>query len=249
MTPQNEAVLIKTKSLCPACLKRVEAAYVRRDNEVWLKKNCPEHGSFAVQVWPGEAEFLAWNRPNPAQPPTNPAYSEDKGCPYDCGLCENHRQATCCVLLEVTSRCNLCCPVCFAGASNAGADVPLERIADWYDMLLARGGPFNIQLSGGEPTVRDDLADIIQLGKSKGFTFFQLNTNGLRIAAQPSYLHELVRAGLSTVFLQFDSLQSDATVALRGRDILAEKSGPLPIAPPRMWVWCWCHHKAQLQRR
>ena len=47
--------------------------------------------------------------------------------------------------------------------------------------LMEHGGPFNLQLSGGEPTVREDLEDILRLGKDLGFTFFQLNTNGIRL--------------------------------------------------------------------
>lgn len=225
MTPQSERLLHETESVCPVCLGRVPARYVAwADGTVWLQKECPRHGRFAVFAWPNAAGFAAWNRQNPAQPPTNPANLPQKGCPYDCGLCGNHRQATCCVLLEVTSRCNLGCPVCFASAGeDAGTDPPLATIEGWYDMLLRRGGPFNIQLSGGEPTLRDDLAEIIAMGRRKGFGFFQLNTNGLRLAADPAYLQGLVKAGLGTVFLQFDSLQSEATVCLRGRDVVEDK--------------------------
>ena len=64
---------------------------------------------------------------------------------------------------------------------------------------MAHGGPFNIQLSGGEPTLREDLPEIIWLGRQKGFTFFQLNTNGIRLAAEPDYAKSLKAAGLNTV--------------------------------------------------
>jgi uncharacterized radical SAM superfamily Fe-S cluster-containing enzyme len=100
----------------------------------------------------------------------------------------------------------------------------LETIANWYDRLLAQGGPFNIQLSGGEPTLRDDLPDIIRMGRKKGFSFFQLNTNGLRLAAEAGYAGQLAAAGLNTVFLQFDSLSAEACAALRGRDLRGAKN-------------------------
>ena len=90
-------------------------------------------------------------------------------------------------------------------------------------MLMAHGGPFNIQLSGGEPTVRDDLPEIVRLGRERGFTFFQLNTNGLRLALDPGYAVQLHEAGVSCVFLQFDGLRPDTYVRLRGRDIAVEK--------------------------
>lgn len=220
----NKRVLKEVLSVCPECITRVNAAYTEHgDNSVWLEKNCPQHGIFAVPIWDSKQDFIKWTQPNTPQLPVLPSKPQDKLCPYDCGLCVNHQQATCCVLLEVTSRCDLNCPVCFASSNASGCDVPLQQISEWYDMLLAHGGPFNIQLSGGEPTMRDDLAELIRLGRDKGFSFFQLNTNGLRISRDPKYLQALADAGLNTVFLQFDSLQSAANRALRGRDVISDK--------------------------
>ena len=66
---------------------------------------------------------------------------------------------------------------------------------------MDHGGPFNIQLSGGEPTMREDLPEIIHMGREKGFTFFQLNTNGIRLAQEAGYARKLKKAGLNTGFL------------------------------------------------
>lgn len=227
MTQRNERVLYGTKSICPVCFRRISARYVGRGEEVYFSKRCPEHGIFETLFWHGVEHFQEWSRPVPPQKPRHPAKRAVRGCPYDCGLCDNHKQATCCVLLEVTKRCNLKCPICFAAAGEESEDPSLETVSGWYDMLLSHGGPFNIQLSGGEPTMRDDLADIIRIGKEKGFRFFQLNTNGLRIAKEPDYLRTLSAAGLNTVFLQFDSLRGNNTARLRGRDILAEKKAAI----------------------
>ena len=128
------------------------------------------------------------------------------------------------MLLELTDRCDLKCPVCFASAGEgAGRDLPLEDIARLYDMLMARGGPFNIQLSGGEPTVRDDLPEIVALGREKGFSYFQLNTNGLRLATEAGYAEKLRRAGVSCAFLQFDGLDDSIYRVLRGCALLSLK--------------------------
>jgi uncharacterized radical SAM superfamily Fe-S cluster-containing enzyme len=208
------------------CLKRIDACYLARGKTVLLSKTCAEHGRFETPVWEDAERFLAWrSRQNPAQRPANPARKTERGCPYDCGLCEKHLQASCCVLLELTRRCDLRCPVCFASAGGAapGPDPSAETVGLWYDRLLAQGGPFNIQLSGGEPTMRSDLPELIRMGRAKGFSFFQLNTNGLRIAREPEYSQELAKAGLNTVFLQFDSLKGEACAALRGKDLVAEK--------------------------
>lgn len=225
MTPIHK-LLRKTQSVCPVCLQRVDAGYFLRGEEVWLEKTCPQHGFFEALLWQGEASFQVWQAEPVAQPPRNPEKPVQKGCPYDCGLCGAHRQASCCVLLEVTARCNLACPVCFAAAKGDEAvaqDPGLDVIAGWYDMLLEKGGPFNIQLSGGEPTMRDDLPEILELGTAKGFSFFQLNTNGLRLAQDLPYLTAMARAGLKTVFLQFDSLRPGPTLELRGADLVEIK--------------------------
>lgn len=175
---EEDSPLGKTRSLCPVCLGPVDASYQDREDTVWLVKSCPEHGEFAVPLWEDVSGFLEWRASqNPAQHPKNPQTRSSRGCPYDCGLCENHIQATCCVLLELTGRCDLGCPVCFASSGQAASDPPLETVAFWYDQLMEQEGPFNIQLSGGEPTLRDDLPQIIGMGRDRGFSFFQLNTN------------------------------------------------------------------------
>ena len=61
------------------------------------------------------------------------------------------------------------------------------------------------------------------MGRKKGFSFFQLNTNGLRLAAEKTYAAELKKAGLNTVFLQFDGVSDAVCQTLRGRPLLAEK--------------------------
>ncbi len=216
---ENRILLSETKSVCPVCLGRIDARYTAGTDGVFLEKACPDHGDFCVLVWDNPLGFLRWKM----RVVDEPAFKND--CPYDCGICESHLQDTCCVLIEVTQRCNLGCPICFAssGGEDTVDDPDLAKIGDWYEMLIENGGPFNIQLSGGEPTMRDDLPEIIRLGREKGFSFFQLNTNGLRIADEIGYIEKLKEAGLSTVFLQFDGFSDKANFALRGRRVIEDK--------------------------
>ena len=215
----------KTESVCPVCLSRLPAQLRSERDGVYMDKSCPEHGSFSALVWEGDMRsYLQWSKRNSAVEAPVSGKTVERGCPYDCGLCEEHKTKGCCVLLELTQRCNLRCPVCFAAAGEASAaELSLEQIAAQYDYLTEHGGPFNIQLSGGEPTVRDDLPDIIRLGREKGFGFFQLNANGLRLAGESGYAAELKAAGLSTVFLQFDGLDDAVYQTLRGRPLFVEK--------------------------
>ena len=219
-------ILGTTTSVCPVCLKTIPAnKTLKDDNYIYLDKTCPEHGTFSTLIWEGSKEsYENWDRNSVVSEPPVDAKPAEKGCPNDCGLCSDHLRKGCCMLLELTNRCNLRCPVCFAAAGEqAPFDLSLEEIEKQYDFLMAHGGPFNIQLSGGEPTMRDDLPEIIRLGQKKGFTFFQLNTNGIRLGCDPSYAKALKEAGLNTVFLQFDGLSDKTYEILRGRPLLDEK--------------------------
>ena len=219
-------IIRKTKSVCPACLKVLDAEIIAdADGYIHMEKLCSEHGKIRTLIWEGDlGSYLGWNMTSSvSEPPVNGRKAE-KGCPYDFGLCTEHLRKGCCMLLELTNRCNLRCPVCFAAAGEkAPRDLSIKEIEKQYDFLMSHGGPFNIQLSGGEPTVRDDLPEIITLGREKGFTFFQLNTNGIRLAEEADYAEKLKEAGLNTVFLQFDGLDDKVYITLRGVPLLEKK--------------------------
>ena len=217
----------KTSSVCPVCLARIPAVKtVGEDGNIYLEKKCWEHGSFKTLIWEGDLEsYIGWAAGDSNTPVTPVRAREvERGCPNDCGLCQNHERDGCCVLLELTNRCNLRCPVCFASAGEQKPyDLPLEEISKQYDLLMEHGGPFNIQLSGGEPTMRDDLDKIIALGKEKGFTFFRLTTTGIRLAREGGYAAHLAKAGVSVVFLQFDGLDDEIYQTLRGAALTGTK--------------------------
>lgn len=224
MKMTKDSIIGQTHSVCPHCLARITAVKVLRGEDVYLSKNCPEHGTFEALLWRGKPDYQSWVRSKiPSRPKV--CFTEiERGCPYDCGLCSDHRQHSCTVLLEITQRCNLSCSFCFANAGENGhVDPPIEEIKEWYIKILEAGGPYNIQLSGGEPTVREDLPEIIRLGRSLGFGFIQLNTNGLRLANDRSFASQLKDAGLSSVFLQFDGTEDDIYRTLRSRPLFREK--------------------------
>lgn len=217
-------LLSATESVCPVCLRRIPALREQQDGAVYLVKQCPEHGTFRTKIWRGTVPFSSWIRPKKPATPARAFTSLDRGCPFDCGLCPNHGQHTCTALIEITHRCNLHCPVCFADAGNScTTDLSLDQIGVLYDRILAASGICNIQLSGGEPSLHADLPAIITLGRSKGFEFIQLNTNGLRLAESAEFVQSLTQAGLASVFLQFDGISSQTHLTLRGRDLRQAK--------------------------
>lgn len=218
----NRKIIKETVSVCPVCLERVLAQKVAYGDNVYLEKTCPEHGTFKSLVWEGKPRYQVWLRQEDNTKPILNDTETESGCPYDCGLCPEHKQQACCVLIELTQRCNQKCKFCFADAGHAMAEMTLEEISSLYDFLLERSPqrPFNIQLSGGEPTLRKDLAEIIRLGKEKGFPYIQINSNGKLLAADPAYAQELAEAGLDCLFLQFDGVSDDIYREIRSEPLL-----------------------------
>ncbi len=217
-------VISKTESLCPYCFKKINAEKVLEDDKVYMEKYCPEHGNFKTLIWRETTSMEKWVRNKQRANIKKPGTVVEKGCPFDCGLCSKHRQHTCTALIEITQRCNLKCSFCFANSEDSKEEDPsIEKIKFLYETVLKFSGKCNIQLSGGEPTLRDDLPHIIRLGRELGFGFIQVNTNGIRIASDEEYVKELKDAGLDSIFLQFDGTEELIYKKLRGKDLLQFK--------------------------
>jgi uncharacterized radical SAM superfamily Fe-S cluster-containing enzyme len=126
--------------------------------------------------------------------------------------------------IEATQRCNLRCPVCFMSAEAASPDPSLRQLESIYANILKKaGGQTSIQLTGGEPTLRKDLPEIIRAGRKAGFSAIEINTNGLVLSRNPQFLSDLTEAGCTGVYLQFDGLTPEVYTQIRGEDILADK--------------------------
>jgi len=213
-------------SICPECLRKVSMRIYEEDGIIYLEKTCPEHGKFEDIYW-GDAELFKWfyeNWYNARYTGTgleNPHTKIVKGCPFDCGLCPQHRTATVLGIIDVTNRCNMACPICFAyaGATNYVYEPSYEQIVNM--IALFRGNkPWAcnaLQFSGGEPTLRNDLPDLIKEAKKAGITHIEVNTNGLRLAEDIEYFRKLRNAGMGTLYLQFDGLREEIYKKLRAR--------------------------------
>lgn len=219
-----ETTTKEKESLCPVCLKKIKAAHVHAGKDVYMVKECKEHGAFRTVIWRGDPPMDEWQRPKEPVHPYLCYGNVEKGCPFDCGLCEAHVQLPCSVLLEVTDRCNLKCSICFADSGRCHVEDPsLEKIRWLLERAIAAAGPSNLQLSGGEPTLRDDLPEIIEIARQIGYSFIQVNSNGLRLASDIDYVRRLFASGLSSVFLQFDGVNDETYRSLRGKPLLNQK--------------------------
>lgn len=122
-------------------------------------------------------------------------------------------------MVEITARCNMACPICFASSDFTGTDVAVSEVQSRVGRLLEVAGPVPIQISGGEPTLHPELPRIIQFIKDQGFSNIELITNGIKISSDPGYLGDLVEHGLTALYLQFDSLNEQSLQTIRGQDM------------------------------
>ncbi len=210
----------QTTSLCETCLELVPAKVIVEDDEVFYLKRCSEHGvqktliSDDLDYWRQQKLWI-----KPGDRPLMTQTRTEAGCPFDCGLCPDHEQHTCLAIIEINQACNLACPVCFANATDIhGSHRPLIEIERMLDALVAsEGEPDLVQLSGGEPTIHPDFFSILDAVKQRPIRHVMINTNGVRIAQDRAFVERLASyAPRLEVYLQFDSLNDDALLELRG---------------------------------
>ncbi len=218
----------ETESLCPECLKVLPATIYEDARKVYIRKSCPEHGEFKDLYWGDYDEYeRAQKFDYLGTKLSNPQTKVEKGCPNDCGICPEHKSHTILAIVDITNRCNLRCPICFAHAGVAGYlyEPTFEEIRGMFAKLLANDpiAPPAIQFSGGEPTVRDDLPELIRTAKDMGFRHVEINSNGIRMAESIEYCRTLKKAGASTVYLQFDGVTAEPYIIARGHNLLPIK--------------------------
>ncbi len=212
-----------TRSICPICKVLVDAQIFQKDNKIIMKKRCSYHGLFECLI-SSDADMYrrAFRFNKPGTLPREFATIVDKGCPYDCGLCPDHQQHSCVGIIEVTENCNLRCPTCFSD-STVGKSLDLKTIRFMLDSFIRyEGNPEVLMLSGGEPTVHPKLNEIIAMAKDKGMKYVMLNTNGVRIANDESFVKEIAGQDVY-VYLQFDGFLSSTYTTLRGIDLKETK--------------------------
>src|SRR5688500_9850438 len=174
-----------TISLCPECLRRIDAKIIFEDNKVYMLKTCGEHGFFKVLI----ADDIAYyknirNYNKSSEAPLKTNTETLYGCPYDCGLCRDHEQHSCLTLVEITDRCNLTCPTCYAESSpSRGRHRTLAEVEAMLDAIVAsEGRPDVVQISGGEPTIHPQFFEILDAARRRPIRHLMLNTNGIRLA-------------------------------------------------------------------
>jgi len=215
------------ETLCPECSCVILGRYYVRDGAVWIEKTCPDHGYFRdcvnrdVNVY-AKSVWWSFDEPRGVLQP----HVQGVRCPSDCGLCNFHQSSTCLANIDLTNRCNLNCPVCFANSNAAGyvyepsfdqVCTMLQRLRDYRPIPCTC-----VQFSGGEPTLHPDFFRIVAKAGEMGFSNIQVATNGLKMADE-TFARQAARAGLHTLYLQFDGVDDEVYLKIRGRALMKYK--------------------------
>jgi uncharacterized radical SAM superfamily Fe-S cluster-containing enzyme len=217
-----------TQSLCPECTQLIDATIFEDGGKVVMEKRCLEHGEFRDIVYSDARLYLKmeqWTFGD-NRGLSNPMVSEAVECPTDCGLCNMHTSHTGLANVDLTNRCNLTCPVCFANANAAGyvyePDFATVRrmLQSLRDQKPVAGRI--VQFSGGEPTIYPHFLKAVRTAREMGFSHTQVATNGLKFTSL-EFAQQCKEAGLHTLYLQFDGVCDDVYRRTRGESLWEQK--------------------------
>ncbi len=227
--PVSAPTLIRTtKSICPVCYCIIDANLYEERGAVYMEKSCAEHGAFKDLCW-SDYQLYKQFEAKGIEGAGRRGIKEDNGeCPFACGLCPQHESSTALGIIDVTMRCNLRCPICFAKSNDKGngsgheKDPEIEELKAIIDNFASNTNAAGLQFSGGEPTLRNDLPELISYARKK-FEHVEVNTNGIKMAESEEYCKEIESAGTSVIYLQFDGVTEEPYEKLRGRNLLEVK--------------------------
>lgn len=225
MKLREHVFLGTTQSLCPECLRLLPAKIIARQGRVYFRKRCPLHGVREDFVCSDVSQYDRMEFSLEGKVPARFGVEPDRGCPYDCGLCTEHEQHTCVGLVEITSACNLNCPMCYAASGPTGTHLPFDECVRAIDRLVeVEGRPEVLQLSGGEPTIHPDFTRLLRYACQRPIDLIMVNTNGLRLAHDRALVDELAewRQRLE-IYLQFDGFRAETSRKLRGESLAETK--------------------------
>ena len=206
----------QTTSLCPVCIKKIDANVYQRGDAVFMDKECAEHGKYSALLASERRHYYVAD-------PEVESLACCCGPTQHCGdQVENH---SCNMLLEITQSCNLTCPTCYAGSSPQNKSfMSVEQFTTTIDGLLEKGkGDADlIQLSGGEPTIHPEFFEILEIALDRGIKQVYINTNAIKLSRREFAERVASYGNRVSVYLQFDGFKPATYGLLRGREDLLE---------------------------
>ncbi|MFA5335046.1 MAG: radical SAM protein [Candidatus Omnitrophota bacterium] len=204
----------QVKTICPVCNKGLDGRYYEEGGRILFEKKCGEHGK-VLDLVSSDAELFKERLS---------LYDHIKG--YGCDIpkcregifkCAAHLMRRSPVtFIEITTRCNMKCPVCYADAGATGRDVPYEDVCRMLEAIAKEDKETHLVLTGGEPTIHPDFFRIAKKAEELGLirrTF--VATNCITIADK-DFCRKVFDAGIRKFYFGFDGTDPEACRKLRG---------------------------------
>ncbi|MGH9340267.1 MAG: radical SAM protein [Acidobacteriota bacterium] len=222
----------ETDSLCPKCVVEVrakilkgnedyrilkeekvgevKAQIIERDGQVWMVKDCPQHGKFE-DIMAIDSKFLKWIESNfPGRDIR--AHNDETLHNHGSSTIKHGRGSV--LTVDLTNRCNMMCDPCFMDANQVGFvhELEWEEIKEILDnaLQIKPRRQMSVQFSGGEPTLSPHFFRAIKYARKIGYNSVQCATNGIEFAKSLDFAHKAAEAGLRYTYLQFDGIGNDA---------------------------------------
>src|SRR6201998_3494068 len=222
----------QTDSLCPACVQEarkaiiggekdwrdlmhekvgeIKAQIVERDGQVWMVKDCPQHGHYA-DLMAVDSTFLKWIE-NQCPGRDIPAHNDEGQHKHGSSNVRYGRGSV--LTVDLTNRCNMMCDPCFMDANQVGYvhELSWDEIVEILDnaVKIKPRRQMSVQFSGGEPTMSPYFFDAIRYARKVGYNSVQAATNGIEFAKSKEFCKKAFEAGLRYAYLQFDGIGNDA---------------------------------------
>ena len=226
---------IETDALCPICLKTIPATKIKKGQDIFLERTCPEHGYFSDKIAKDAKRFLDKTF-DVVGKEFNPVTTFSGECGRDCGWCDKHRQHICTGLIEITESCNMACPICYFGQKSS-KHISIDEFKNRLETLLTveNGSLDVLQISGGECLIHPDFLEMLDIALEKNIGRVLINTNGLALL-ENEVIFSKIRDNKDKVeiYLQFDGFDDEVYKTLRGCSLVQQKIDIINKFPQRI---------------
>jgi uncharacterized radical SAM superfamily Fe-S cluster-containing enzyme len=199
-----DEVLKLTASICPACLAdgreglTVPMVRFAADGGVRVRKHCPDHGFQSDLEWHDEGAYRRAEDLDAAS--RHPTLDHGGETDAVAGIGN----------VTVTNRCDRSCHYCFFYAESGEPlhEPTKTEIESMAASLGAHEGIGAVQITGGEPTVREDIAEVVEIAARHSEEVL-LNSHGGRFLTEPSLAAEISEAGARGLYTSFDGVDPE----------------------------------------
>ncbi|MDR1397248.1 MAG: radical SAM protein [Desulfarculales bacterium] len=217
-----------TRAFCRQCNTVEHAVITARDDGVFMERVCPRQGSVAVRLAASHEWYIKRARTPRPQEERAGDRPVRKGCPWDCGPCQNHSSRLRLPIFSITNQCNLACPICFTynrpDKIYHKSIAELETILEYLKPLA--GDVDLLDITGGEPTLHPQLLEFIDICAKSLKVKVGVNSNGLRLGSDYEFAKKIKDSGAQLI-LSLDTLDEATSIIIHGRDIVRQKLAAL----------------------